>query len=74
MQETKADRITAANQGEGLLTALETAAVLKVPLSFLYAPVRRRGANAIPSIRMGKYLRYRLSEVMAWVEQQRAEA
>ena len=53
-----------------LLTILEISARLKMKPSFFYAPVRRKGPDAIPSLKVGKYLRYRLHDVMAWIERQ----
>ena len=43
---------------------------LNVKKSFFYAPIRRKGADPIPCVTVGKYLRYRLSDVMAWIERQ----
>lgn len=51
--------------GEELLTGDELCHKLKIKKSFLYAPVRRKGPNAIPCIRVGKYLRYHLQTVQA---------
>jgi len=53
---------------EELFTVDEIASFVKVPKSFFYQPNHRKGPDAIPCLRMGKYLRYRLSEVMAWLE------
>jgi len=60
-------------EGE-LLTIDELCQRLKVKQSFLYAPVRRKGKNPIPCIRVGKYLRYNLAEVMAWIKKQDGQA
>lgn len=53
-----------------LLTGDELCQKLKVKKSFLYAPERRRGPNAIPCTRIGKYLRYNLGAVKDWIEKQ----
>lgn len=53
-----------------LLTIEEISAHLKMKPSFFYAPVRRKGPDAIPSLKVGKYLRYRLHDVLAWIERQ----
>jgi hypothetical protein len=53
-----------------LLTGDELCRKLKVKKSFLYAPERRRGPNAIPCVRIGKYLRYDLGAVRVWIERQ----
>lgn len=52
------------------LTGDELCQKLKVKKSFLYTPVRRKGPNAIPCIRIGKYLRYDLQAVREWIEKQ----
>lgn len=46
-----------------LLTGDELCRKLKIKKSFLYAPARRKGPNAIPCVRIGKYLRYDLRAV-----------
>ena len=51
-----------------LLTGAELCAKLKVKQSFLYAPERRKGPDAIPCIKVGKYLRYHLPTVCAHLE------
>jgi len=56
-----------------LLTIQEISARLKVKQSFFYAPVRRKGPDAIPCVRVGKYLRYDVRAVMAWIERQNQE-
>ena len=58
---------------EELLTGDELCQKLKIKKSFLYAPVRRKGPDALPCIKIGKYLRYRLSEVMTWIERHQKE-
>ncbi len=52
-------------ENQELLTIAEIAQRMKVPVSFFYAPCRRKGPNAIPCIRVGKYLRYDLQTVQA---------
>ena len=52
-------------ENQELLTIAEIAQRMKVPVSFFYAPCRRKGPNAIPCIRVGKYLRYHLQTVQA---------
>ncbi len=50
---------------EELLTVQEVADILKVPRSWIYSRTR---ANKIAHIKCGKYCRFRLSEVMAGLE------
>ena len=52
----------------GFLTVSELADELKVPKSWVYDKTRRRGENTIPHLRVGKYCRFRLPEVVAWIE------
>lgn len=55
---------------EPLLTIEELAAILQVPVSWVYSRTRRRGPGTIPCVRLGKYIRLRLSEVLAWAKAQ----
>ena len=51
---------------ERLITTEELAAYLSVPRSTLYA-WRYRGEGP-PAIRVGRYLRYRMTEVEGWLD------
>lgn len=51
-----------------ILTPDEAAALLRVQPSFIYERVRRRSKNPIPCHRIGKYLRFRRSEIEAWFD------
>jgi excisionase family DNA binding protein len=53
-----------------LLTIQEMAKRLKVPVSWLYARTRQSGPGTIPRIKVGKYLRFRIDEVMEWLLKQ----
>ena len=53
---------------EKLLTVDELAKELSTPLSWVYSRTRQTGPDAIPVIRVGKYCRFRLSEVLEWLE------
>ncbi len=50
------------------LTVSEVAAVLKVPVSWVYERTRRSGSDRIPHIKLGKYLRFRWAAVRQWLE------
>lgn len=65
---------TSLNTGEDefLITGDALCQKLKIKKSFLYAPARRKGPDAIPCIRIGKYLRYDLQAVKGWIERQNA--
>ena len=54
-----------------LLTVNDVAAFLRVPKSWVYERTRRRGAERLPHVKLGKYLRFRLSEVAAYLEKLR---
>jgi excisionase family DNA binding protein len=51
-----------------LLTIEEMASRLKVKKSFLYFRTMQTGANAIPRVKVGKYLRFNPGKVMEWIE------
>lgn len=51
-----------------LLTVKELADVLSVPESWVYA---RTATGEIPCLRVGRYVRFRLAEVLRWLEGQR---
>jgi len=54
--------------GDELLTVSEIAALLKVPVSWVYERTRRAGAECIPHLKLGKYLRFRWSAVREWLD------
>jgi excisionase family DNA binding protein len=53
---------------EKLLTVDELAKELSTPPSWVYSRTRQVGQNSIPVIRVGKYCRFRLGEVLEWLE------
>ena len=55
------------------LTIDEMAEKLKVPKSWLYSRTRESGPGSIPMLKVGKYIRFRLNEVMAWFEKKQGE-
>jgi excisionase family DNA binding protein len=56
---------------DDLLDVDELAALLKVPPSFVYDKCRRAERNPLPFLRCGKFLRFRRSDVEAWLELRR---
>ena len=54
-----------------LLTVQEVAHWLKVPPSWIYERTRRRGAEQLPFIKLGKYLRFEEAAVKVYLERQR---
>lgn len=66
-----------ANQDEDVINAThnqklvgveEVAAFLGVPKSWVYERTRRRGNECLPHLKVGKYLRFRLSDVETYLE------
>ena len=57
-----------------LLTVDEVAEWLKVPPSWIYERTRRRGAERLPFIKLGKYLRFEEAAVKAYLGRQRRSA
>jgi excisionase family DNA binding protein len=51
-----------------LHTVNELAQVLKVPKSWIYAKTRDTGPNSIPRIKVGKYLRFEIDQVLNWLK------
>jgi len=58
---------------EQLLTVDELAEKLKAPPSWIYSRTRQTGPDTIPMIRVGKYCRFRLDDVLAWLERKGEE-
>ena len=54
---------------ERLLTADEVAERLSVPVTWIREQTR---ADAMPHLRLGRYVRFEWLEVVAWLENQRA--
>ena len=57
-----------------LLTVSEVAQWLKVLPSWIYERTRRRGADRLPCIKLGKYLRFEETAVKVYLERQRRSA
>ena len=49
-----------------LLTADDVAELMRVTRAWVYAETRR---NAIPHLRLGRYVRYRRTAIEAWMAQ-----
>ena len=52
-----------------LLTVAELAEVLRTPVSWVYSRTREKGPRAIPRVRVGKYIRFRLDDVLDWLNE-----
>lgn len=59
---------------EPLLTVEQVAELLQVPVSWVYERTRKRGIERIPGFRLGKYWRFRQTDVFAWIEKQKVGA
>ena len=59
---------------EELLTVQGLADELKTPVSWVYGQTRKKGPSTIPMIRVGKYCRFRLGDVLAWLERKSEES
>ena len=55
-----------------LLTVTELAAALRVKPSWVYGETRQTGSGAIPRLKVGKYLRFRLGDVLNWLEEEQS--
>jgi excisionase family DNA binding protein len=55
----------ATTDDDKLLTAGEVADLIRVTRAWVYAETRR---NAIPHLRLGRYVRYRRSAIEAWMQ------
>ena len=49
------------------LTVEEVAAELQVPKSWVYSKTRRKGEEQIPHLKCGKYCRFEMEKVLAWL-------
>jgi predicted DNA-binding transcriptional regulator AlpA len=43
---------------------------LNVPKSWVYSRTRQTGPESMPRLKIGKYLRFRLEDVIEWIEYQ----
>ena len=57
-------------ESEGLIGIEEAAAFLSVKVSWLYEQVRQKPSR-VPSYRIGKFRRFRRSELEAWLAERR---
>ena len=55
---------------KNLLTVDELAKSLKVKKSWVYGKSRETGPDSIPMIKVGKYCRFVLDDVLAWLKDQ----
>ena len=55
---------------QNLLSVDELAESLNVPKSWVYSRSRETGPDAIPRIKVGKYVRFELDKVFVWLKKQ----
>ncbi len=71
MLDMSAVQIQTRDQAARLLTAEQVADILGVPKTWVYAQSR---AGQIPTVRLGRYYRYRLGAIERWLETQEVGA
>ena len=59
---------------EHLLTPQEVAEILRVKLSWLYQHTRRRTQDRIPFVKIGRYLRFREQDLVAYIESRKLKS
>lgn len=57
-----------------ILTPEELATLLRVTPSWVNEKTRRRAQNPLPTLRIGRYIRFRRSDVIAWLDGTREPA
>jgi excisionase family DNA binding protein len=62
--------LTAVDEGV-LLTVTDVATLLRVPVSWVYEHTRRGAPDALPAIKVGKYVRFHTADVRAYIERRR---
>lgn len=55
---------------EKLIGPRELAQFLNVKRSWVYAQTKKTGAGSIPRVKVRKYLRFSLQEVLNWLKEQ----
>lgn len=55
---------------QNLLNVDELSESLNVPKSWIYSRTRETGPDAMPSIKVGKYCRFVLDDVLDWLKKQ----
>ena len=53
------------------MTIQDVAQLLKVPKSWVYERTRHRGAERLPFIKLGKYLRFEETAIRAFLDRKR---
>ena len=61
------------DQNMNLLTVDDLAKQLRVKPSWIYGETRKTGPGTIPRIKVGKYLRFSMEEIMNWLKDQQED-
>jgi excisionase family DNA binding protein len=61
------EHLPVVSAGHILLTADEVAEILRVPRSWIYSHL-----NQLPTVRLGRYVRFKRSEIELFLDQQKA--
>ncbi len=56
-----------------LIDPKELARELGVPVSWIYSRTRQKGPDTIPHLKLGKYCRFRLEEVLEWLKKKQEQ-
>ena len=67
------DVATGKREESHLLTVQEVARLLQVPTSWVYEHTRHRFPDRIPSLKLGKYLRFAEGDIATWLTEKRAK-
>jgi len=65
--------MTEANTAPNFLTVDEIAGILRVPKSWVYSQTRRTDPDAMPRVKVGRYRRFVLDDVLTWLDAQNAD-
>jgi predicted DNA-binding transcriptional regulator AlpA len=73
--ETKHDATAEEERGDNhLLTVRDVAELLQVPVSWVYKHAGPQCPNPLPYMKLGKYLRFRSTDIMAFLRSTRANS
>ena len=53
---------------KGYAQVKDISKILNVPKSWVYARTREKGPGAMPKVKVGKYCRFLLDDVMEWLK------
>jgi len=70
-KNSKTESVATPRIPEPILTGKQVAELLQVRPSMIYELTRKRSRRPLPVLRVGKYLRFRWSEVEAWLDESR---